>query len=279
MSDAALPIPPAGPAGGATGQARGVGGFLGVRTRVIHALILREMQTRFGRHNLGFAWLFFEPLFLGVMVGLMHSVTDKGVIGGVDPFYFSVMGYVPFFMFRTIVGRSAAALHANLTLLFHRQVTPLDIVLARNILEGVAVLGVVLLIIAVASWVTESLPHDPSLVVVALLMSFLLANGLSMCVAGLTARWEGLERLVHPITYLMLPISGAFFAVAQMPPEWRELLVWSPLVHPHEAIREGIFGPRIPSYADFGYLSLWILGTNLLGVAALRGARRKLTIF
>ena len=35
----------------------------GLRTqlRVTHALILRELLTRYGRHNGGFLWIFLEP--------------------------------------------------------------------------------------------------------------------------------------------------------------------------------------------------------------------------
>ncbi len=277
MSGAAVPSPPLGPAGG--GTSRGLGDMFATRARVVHALIMREMQTRFGRHNIGFAWLFFEPLFLGTVVGLMHSLHGKHMPAGIDPLYFSLVGYVPYFMFRAIVGRASTAMHANLTLLFHRQVTPLDIMLARNILEGVAVLGVVLLILGIGSWVTGDFPDNAGLVVLALFLMWLLSHGLSMCVAALTSRWEGTERFIHPMTYFMLPLSGAFIALDWLPAGLREVLLWVPLAHLHEAIREGVFGHRVVSYFDLGYVMQWVLGTNLVGVAALRTARRKLNVF
>jgi capsular polysaccharide transport system permease protein len=48
-----------------------------MQQRVIGALIVREMHTRFGRHYLGYAWLFFEPLLLGTCIGLMHLWRDR----------------------------------------------------------------------------------------------------------------------------------------------------------------------------------------------------------
>ncbi|MFN5779339.1 MAG: capsule polysaccharide export ABC transporter permease, partial [Novosphingobium sp.] len=33
-----------------------------VQRRVIGALLLREMLTRYGRNNIGFLWLFVEPM-------------------------------------------------------------------------------------------------------------------------------------------------------------------------------------------------------------------------
>ena len=41
---------------------------LGVQWRILGALLIREMLTRYGRHNIGFLWLFVEPMIftLGV---------------------------------------------------------------------------------------------------------------------------------------------------------------------------------------------------------------------
>jgi ABC-2 type transport system permease protein/capsular polysaccharide transport system permease protein len=33
-----------------------------IQRRVIGALLMREVITRFGRHNIGFLWLFVEPM-------------------------------------------------------------------------------------------------------------------------------------------------------------------------------------------------------------------------
>ncbi|MBB5692170.1 ABC transporter permease [Muricoccus pecuniae] len=247
--------------------------------RVIGALVMREMQTRFGRHNLGFLWLFFEPLFLGSMVGVMHLAHGQRLPGGADPFIFSIVGYVPFFMFRSIVNRAGSAIHANLTLLFHRQVTPADVMIARNLLEAVAVVGVIAIILTVAAWFAEILPANPGLIAGTLALLFLLCHGASLLVAAASSRWDSAERLIHPITYLMMPLSGAFFALHWMSPGIRELLLWNPLVSIHEAIRHGIFGDAFPSYYDLFYVGQWILVVNLLGMLALRTARRKLEIF
>jgi capsular polysaccharide transport system permease protein len=252
---------------------------LATQTRVIGALIMREIQTRFGRHNLGFLWLFFEPLFLGSMVGVIHYAHGQHLPGGINPFIFTIVGYVPFFMFRAIVNRASSALHSNLTLLFHRQVTPADVMISRNVLEGTAVTGVILLILTVSAAWAEIWPDNVGLILLALFMMFMLSHGLSMLVAAAASNWDGFDRLLHPITYLMMPLSGAFYALHWFPPGVRELLLWNPLVSIHEAIRHGMFGSAIPSYYDLQYVTWWILGANLLGLAALRSARRKLNIF
>src|SRR4051812_1141649 len=53
-----------------------------VQRRVIGALLMREIQLRWGRRNLGFAWIFLEPLIFALPVltmwSFMHSGMDRG---------------------------------------------------------------------------------------------------------------------------------------------------------------------------------------------------------
>ena len=252
---------------------------LAIQLAVIGALVMREMQTRFGRHNLGFLWLFLEPMLLGSAVGLLHAMSGHGMPGGLDPFMFSMVGYVPFFAFRAIVNRSPTAIHSNLTLLFHRQVTLFDIVTARNLLEIMAVTVVITVVLAAAAVGGGHVPEKVGMIVLGMMAMFLLAHGVAMLLAAGGVRSETFDRLVHPVTYLLMPLSGAFFALHWFPPEVREALSWMPLVHVHEIIRTGYFGSLLPGYYDVPYLLAWIAGTNLLGMAALRSVRRRLTMF
>jgi capsular polysaccharide transport system permease protein len=100
-----------------------------------------------------------------------------------------------------------------------------------------------------------------------------------MLVAAGTAVSEAVERLVHPITYIMMPLSGAFFMVDLLPPETRELFLLNPQPHIHEALREGMFGDRVTSHFDLLYAASWIVVLNLLGLAAVRSVRPRLEIY
>ena len=46
---------------------------LGVQMNVIGALIMRELHTRFGRDNIGYLWVFAEPMLLAIAVAAMHA--------------------------------------------------------------------------------------------------------------------------------------------------------------------------------------------------------------
>ncbi len=271
-------LPPGLPAGlpPARSQfARTVEGFQ-IQGRVIHALLLRELQTRFGRDNLGFAWLFLEPLVLASLIGALKSLVGAGGMSTVPPFLFAFIGYAPYFGFRSIVNRASSAFNANSTLLYHRQVQLLDILLARNLLEMAAVICVLTLVIVGSVWLTSFAPNNILTMVFAILLLFGFSNGLALLVAAGTARWEVLDRIVHPLTYLALPFSGAFFALHYMSRYLREFLLWNPQVHIHEMLRDGMFGDLIPAYYDVFYVLGWVVVLNLLGLAAVRAVRAKL---
>ncbi len=249
-----------------------------VQRRVVGALLMREMITRFGKRNLGFMWLFFEPLLLGGMVALIH-VGTLNTHGPVPVFLFYIIGYLPFFVFRAVVNRAPAALHSNLTLLFHRMVTLLDVMIARNILEFAAVGTVTGIVLLVSGFFFDEWTQKPMTLVFGFLLMFMLANGIALAVASAAAVSEAVDRLLHPITYLMMPLSGCFFTVDSLPPSLREPMLWVPLVQIHEMIRDGQFGDKIVSYYDYPYTIMCCLFVNLLGLAALRSVRPKLEVF
>jgi capsular polysaccharide transport system permease protein len=249
-----------------------------VQARVIHALLLRELTTRFGRSQLGFIWLFLEPLLLATTIGLLHWAIGRGAhrAGEAPIFLFFVVGYAPYFAFRAIINRAPSAFTSNMTLMYHRQVRLLDIALARNLLEAAAVMCVLLLIVGASAWLVGIAPHSIPVLVGALLLLFAFANGIGLLAAAGAARWEAVERIIHPLTYLSLPFSGALFSLHQMPLRWREALLWNPQANIHEMVREGMFGDIMVTHFDMPYVLAWVVMVNLLGLAAIRAVRPQL---
>ncbi len=244
-----------------------------LQSRVIGALIIREMHTRFGRHYMGYVWLYFEPLLLGVCIGLIHSWRDRPTAFG--PFEFHAVGYILFFVFRGILNRATTAIKMNQALLYHRSVTLPDVFFARHLIEFLSCTGVMLAMLFGLFAVNGSLPESPLKMAVAMIMMALFSQGLAFLAAALTAAIEGSERLVHAITYLLLPASGLFFLVEWLP-EWvAEIALWIPMVHLFELLRDGQFGSRFHAEYDLAYVFGWIMITHLIGLAALRITRAR----
>lgn len=117
-----------------------------IQKRVIGALIIREILTRYGRHNLGFLWLFLEPVLFTLGIITLWSLT-KIHSGNFSIVAFAITGYSTVLMWRNTSGRLANAIEPNLSLLYHRNVKVFDIFFARFILEvaGITVSFIVLM--------------------------------------------------------------------------------------------------------------------------------------
>jgi capsular polysaccharide transport system permease protein len=90
-----------------------------IQWRVVRALFLRELITRFGRDNLGVLWLVGEPMIftLGVaslwtLAGLAHGKTDIPVVA------FAITGYSSVLMWRNSTTQCTHAIEGNRPLLF-----------------------------------------------------------------------------------------------------------------------------------------------------------------
>nr|WP_255568605.1 ABC transporter permease [Neoroseomonas alba] len=243
--------------------------------RVIGALIIREMHTRFGRHRLGYVWLFFEPLLLGGMIAVIHGSS----IGGENlrgTFEFFSIGYIMFFAFRGMVNRASGTIGANRGLLYHRQVTLPDLFYARHIIEAVACTGVLTIFTVAGIALGSDPPDSPAKMISALGLMVLLAQGVALTVGALTSEWEAIDRLIHAMSYLMLPFSGLFFMVDWLPDWMQQIVLWIPTVHIFELLRSGQFGDRVTPHYDLTYVAGWILVPHLLGLAGLRIVRNRI---
>lgn len=85
---------------------------LGIQKNVIGALIMREIITRYGRNNIGFLWLFVEPLLVTLFIAAAWGVRGKSV-SGMNVYAFMLTGYPLMMMWRQASNRCIGALGAN----------------------------------------------------------------------------------------------------------------------------------------------------------------------
>jgi capsular polysaccharide transport system permease protein len=250
---------------------------LGVQCDVVGALLMRELHTRFGRDNIGYVWAVLEPGLLVLAVTILHIAAASRTGFGMEAAPFWIVGYTPFCMFRFMVLRAESAIESNRTLLYHRMVTILDLLIARNLLEFAATVMAMVILIGFA-WLIGmgNLPDRPILLIAGLAQLWCLAFGLSLLVAAGAENWSVVQRIVHPATYISLPLSGAFFLLKWVPQPFRDYLSWSPLMSPFEQMREGQFAIFDSAYVAPAYVMGWSLVLTVLGLFALRVTRRRM---
>jgi ABC-2 type transport system permease protein/capsular polysaccharide transport system permease protein len=244
---------------------------LRVQWRVIWALILREILTRYGRSNIGFLWLFLEPMLFTITITALWTAT-RLVHGSDLPIVaFALTGYSAVLLWRNLPSRCIGAARSNSSLLHHRQVKILDIYWSRILLEqGAATTSFVLL--GLVLWATGWLlpPEDALKVLAGWLLLGWFGAGLALVLAGLSEKFEIVEKLWPPASFILFPLSGAAFIVDALPERAREVALYLPMLHAVEFIREGYFGSRIIAHYDLGYLIYWNLGLTLAGLSLVR---------
>lgn len=244
-----------------------------IQLRVLHALLMREVITRFGRENLGVLWLAGEPMLFTLAVATLWTISGLHNGSPIPIVAFAVTGYSSVLMWRNAASRASHAVQDNRPLLFHRNVQVIDVLLTRVILEiGGATCSFILLssLFMWVGWMPP--PRDPLEVVMGWTLLAWFGGSLAVLIGAASAFSELVERLWHPVSYVLFPISGAGFMVDWMPEGIRGFVLILPMVHGTEILREGWFGNVVQTHYDIGYMAFCSLVLTLAGLYVQREA-------
>ena len=250
-----------------------------IQGRVLRALLLREVITRFGRHNLGVLWLFGEPMLFTIGVMTLWIVSGLSHSSNLPITAFAITGYSSVLLWRNCATRSGGAIQANINLLYHRNVRVIDLFLTRILIEiaGASASFAILSIIFISLGLMSP-PVDILLVLSGWLMLAWFGAALALVIGAGTAYSEIVERLWHPAAYLLFPLSGAAFMVEWLPMHLRQPVLVLPMVHGVEMLRAGYFGNAVRTHFDASYMAIVCLLLTLLGLFLARDAGRRVEV-
>lgn len=258
-----------------------------VQARVIGALILREILTRYGRKNIGFLWLFIEPILFTLGIVIIRNIILGNAplnMSGNQHFFGSMSfagllmtGYSGFILFRNICNRLSSTAASNRGLLYHRNIRILDLIFSRFILELAAVsASLLVLTIAFNEFGLMSLPLSILDVICAWLLLAWFCFGFGLIVGYMMEASSFFDRIWSIILIVSLPFSGVVFMLSWLPTSAQEFLSWSPLVNALEYLRESYFGTSIKAIYSISYLVAINLVLTLIGLSLARKIRRVL---
>ena len=242
-----------------------------VQTRIVGALIMREVITRYGRNNIGFLWMFFDPLLTTtIVVGLWYAVRAHEVFS-LPMIPFMITGYSLMRMWRTTSSRFIGAINANAGLLYHRNVRLFDVYLARFILDVAGMsIAFILLILLLVYIDLMRIPNDVLYMIFAWGLMAWFAFGLGLVIANLSERFQMFKKIWSNLGIVMMVGSGVFFLADHLPQKVREIALWVPMVHGSEMIRHAYFGDLIRTHENPSYLILWNLFLTFFGLLLLK---------
>jgi ABC-2 type transport system permease protein/capsular polysaccharide transport system permease protein len=242
-----------------------------IQRRVVSALLMREILTRYGRHNIGFLWLFVEPMLFTLGVTALWTFAKAGHGSSLPIVAFALTGYSSVLLWRNMPGRCISAIEPNLSLLYHRHVKIIDIYYARLTLEamGATISFVVLSLLFISiEWLRP--PEDVLKVFAGWAMLAWFGGALAIFLGSLAYDNELVDKIWHPASYLIFPLSGAAFLVDALPKAAQEFVLYIPMVHGVELLREGYFGSAITAHYDMAYMASCCAALTLAGLLRVR---------
>jgi capsular polysaccharide transport system permease protein len=246
--------------------------------RIIGALLMREILTRYGRHNIGFMWLFIEPMMF--TSGILILWTVLGLHKTALPIVpFTLTGYASVLIWRNTIGRCGNAIEPNRSLMHHRNVRTIDLFFARIVLEIIGA-SMSFLILAIILSIVGFVPIPDNLFKTLsgwILLAWFSA-GMALIIGSLCVMSEIADRVWHVVSYLLLPFSGAFYMVNWMPYKLQNLILWMPIVNCVELIREGILGESIYAKYDIPYTIIFNLASMFVGLLLIRIAAQRVEV-
>jgi capsular polysaccharide transport system permease protein len=228
----------------------------------LRAFLLREFKNRYLSTRLGFVWGLVDPM---ITVGffLMMKVIVRGrnaPIYGSPALLFFSWGVTTFFMWQHAQRACTGVCDSSRGLFNFRQIKPIDIMIARALLECLELAAALAAFLCVFSYVGLQITvKDPAMLVVLFVVIFItgLSVGLLFEVYGTVYR--ELRKFFAFIMRPMMFISGLYFSMASLSQKALPYFWWNPVFH----LVDLVHGCTLPAYESPASLA-YVLGFDLV---------------
>lgn len=241
--------------------------YLKAHFRVVGALLIREMSTRFGSKPGGYVWAIIDPAgHIAFMSLIFMAITHTPALGKSFALFFAT-GYLAFQFYAAMAGFLNGAVKANRTLLSYPNVAPIDTIVARYILQAgttsvvsFCVLGVILLT------VDQPVYLNWPAIIEAAFAATVLGLGIGIFNNVATLRFPLYEQVFNIINRPMFLISGVFFLPDALPAPVRDIVLLNPLVHVVMLFRKGFYPEYRAEMMNMTYLYSFALTILFMGL-------------
>ncbi|ANV25539.1 ABC transporter permease [Agrobacterium pusense] len=241
--------------------------YLKAHIRVVGALLIREMSTRFGSKPGGYAWAIIDPAgHIAFMSLIFMAITHTPALGKSFALFFAT-GYLAFQFYAAMAGFLNGAIKANRTLLSYPNVAPIDTIVARYILQAgttsvvsFCVLGVILLT------VDQPVYLNWPAIIEAAFAATVLGLGIGIFNNVATLRFPLYEQVFNIINRPMFLVSGVFFLPDALPAPIRDIVLLNPLVHVVMLFRKGFYPEYRAEMMNMTYLYSFALTILFMGL-------------
>ncbi|MEE7459949.1 ABC transporter [Methylobacterium fujisawaense] len=244
---------------------------------VLHALILRDMRTRFGASLWGYGVIVLWPcVHVFVLIAIYTFQKVAAPLGDNRALFFAT-GAVPVLVFQYISREVMKSVVMNRPLTYYPQVKLFDVVLSRVLVEIVtgflALLVVVSVLVAIGS---NPIPADPFTAMCGYLAAILLGIGIgtiNVAIIGFFPGWMIGYALFSIILYVS---SGVMFLPSYMPDKIYYWMKYNPALQCAEWVRSAYY-PYAGIQVDSLYVLMFALTSATIGLLLIKHVVSKMT--
>lgn len=248
---------------------------LSMHARVVGAVIMRDLQTRFGTGYFGF--------LLGLMIPLAHltvAIAVTTILGrpaaiGTDVPLFLMTGVLPFVVWLYGHRQIMQTLAQNRSLLYFPGVDIFDLFASRAILEIVTATLVVFIVLGTLA----ALGHQPTVAnwqgfIVALSQAWLFGIGTGLVFGSIGPLVPLAYLFGNVLGPILWAVSGIFFLPDSTPDKVRDLLIYNPLCQIIDSFRTAYYAEYYSTFLDQTMLNSVLICLVLAGMTILALMRR-----
>ncbi|WP_454849019.1 ABC transporter permease [Rhizobium binxianense] len=235
--------------------------------RVVCALLVREMATRFGRRPGGYIWTLLDPAaHIALLTLIFQAIAHVPALGTSFPLFFAT-GYVGFQFYSAVVTYLNGAVRANKALLSYPNVAPIDTIFARYALQLGTTCAVAILVLGTISFTLRiPLTLDWPVIFEAGLLASVIGLGIGLFNNVMFARYPIYEQIFGIVSRPLFMVTGIFFLPDSIPLPYRDYLLLNPLCHAVMRFRSGFYAEYGPEVLNMNYLYIFSFLTLFTGM-------------
>lgn len=244
---------------------------------VLHALMLRDMRTRFGGSLWGYGVIVLWPcvhIFLLIAIYTFQKLPVP--VGDSRPLFFA-SGAVPVLIFQYISREVMKAVISNRPLTYYPQVKLFDVIFARILVEIVTgFLGLIVVFSILIGMGIDPRPSEPFTAVCGYLAAIVLGIGVGTINVAIISFFPGWMIGYSLFSIIMYISSGVMFLPSFMPEQIYYWMKFNPAIQIVEWVRSAYY-PTLSLHIDYAYVLLFALTCVTLGLLLVKHVVSKQT--
>ncbi|MBF2716289.1 MULTISPECIES: ABC transporter permease [Rhizobium/Agrobacterium group] len=245
------------------------------KLNVMHAVIMRDIRSRYFNHGLGFLIVPLFPVAHILLLLTVYNVVGKKSEFGDDLQLFFATGLLPVMTFMYVSRFMSISLIANKSMMSFPVVRLLDIVLARAFLEFIGiVISFILIYIYLISTGSNPVPIHPSEALTAFFFTVILSIGFGISASVISAILPIFPMIYGFSMVVVYLTSGAPIYLNSFPEVALRAVSWNPVFHAVEWVRSAYYLGYPTEFIDKQYLIGFSIGSVCFGLVLERLLRR-----